>query len=110
MTAEAGGVGGGLWVAYMYPTGFLLNVGSRSRRSCGWWGRKGVGGGGEWDLQQRHGRLYKDNKTTSRAWQVFITLTDFDNRWGVKARGSEIKYIYIYIYVTYMAGGGGQEV
>ena len=34
--------------------------------------RGGVGGGGGWELQQRHGRLYKDNEAISRAWKCLL--------------------------------------
>ena len=32
----------------------------------------GVGGGGGWELQQRHGRLLKDNEAISRAWECLL--------------------------------------
>ena len=56
------GVGGGRVGAKGFLTalgridvGVCYTRGARSRRWCGWWGRRGRWGGGGDELEQRHG-------------------------------------------------------
>ena len=53
-----GGRGRGGRALGRIDVGIGYTRGARSRRWCGWWGEGGgVGDGGGWELQQRHGRL-----------------------------------------------------